>query len=127
VVLADVRGDDRFLRVTWHPASSTIVFSHWSGSVCMASTPVRLLEASRVIDLIVGALRDLAETGAAGAGVEGGPASWFDGLTGRFRPPLAAIRRLPGQLPSLRSGRSDRSGRDTGPDSGATGATGPTG
>jgi hypothetical protein len=59
LVLADSRGGDRFLRVTWHPATSTVVFSHWTGSICTASTPVSLAEASRVIELLVGALRGL--------------------------------------------------------------------
>jgi hypothetical protein len=75
VVLGDVRGGDRFLRVTWHPGFSTIVFSHWSGSVCTASTPVRLAEASRVIELLVGALPDLAETGVGRAVGESKPAT----------------------------------------------------
>jgi hypothetical protein len=33
VILADVRGGDQYLRTTWHPDSSTIVFSHWNGDV----------------------------------------------------------------------------------------------
>ena len=59
-MLADGRGGDRFLRITWHPSTSTVVFSHWTGSICTASTPVSLPEASRVIELLVGALRGLA-------------------------------------------------------------------
>ena len=57
LVLPDVRNQDRYLRITWHPSSSTVVFSHWTGPLCTASTPVSLLEASRVIDFLVGALR----------------------------------------------------------------------
>ncbi len=57
LALPDIRGEDRFLRISWHPSSSTVVFSHWVGSVCIASTPVSLPDASRVIDLLVGALR----------------------------------------------------------------------
>jgi hypothetical protein len=60
VLLGDARDTERHLRVTWHPDSSTVVFSHWNGPVCAASTPVELDEASRLVDLLVGALRDAA-------------------------------------------------------------------
>jgi hypothetical protein len=63
VVLGDARADDRFLRVTWHPSSSTLVFSHWLGAVCTASTPVRLAEATKLIEFLTGALRDLVDRG----------------------------------------------------------------
>ena len=76
LVLPDSRGGDRFLRVTWHPASSTVVFSHWTGSICTASTPVTLDDASRLVELFVGALRGLAK-GAISA--QGGPVQGNDG------------------------------------------------
>jgi len=58
VFLADVRGGDQYLRTTWHPDSSTIVFSHWNGEVCLASTPVALTDSTKLIDLMVrGTLR----------------------------------------------------------------------
>jgi hypothetical protein len=60
VALPDARSDERVLRITWHPATATLVFSHWTGSVCTASTPVRLQDAAKVIDLLVGALTDQA-------------------------------------------------------------------
>jgi len=60
-LLGDVRDPDRCLRVTWHPDSSTVVFSFWDGPVCAASTPVELSDASRLVDLLVGALREAAE------------------------------------------------------------------
>jgi hypothetical protein len=73
VVLPDSRGGEQFLRVTWHPASSTIVFSHWNGTLCTASTPLRLTDATRLIDLLVGALRDVAEDTSARQGRQSGP------------------------------------------------------
>lgn len=58
VVLGDVRDGERCLRVTWHPDTGTVVFSHWNGAVCTASTPVDLADASRLVELLVGGLRD---------------------------------------------------------------------
>ena len=64
MLLGDARDTDRYLRVTWHPGSSTVVFSHWNGPVCAASTPVELDEASRLVELLVGALREAASANA---------------------------------------------------------------
>lgn len=63
MLLCDARDDERYLRVTWHPDSSTVVFSHWNGPVCAASTPVELADASRLVELLVGALREAATAG----------------------------------------------------------------
>jgi hypothetical protein len=60
VFLADVRGGDQYLRATWHPESGTIVFSHWNGEVCMASTPVALTDCTELIDLQVRSLSQVA-------------------------------------------------------------------
>jgi hypothetical protein len=58
--LDDVRGGDLYLRVTWHPESATIVFSHWNGEICLASTPIALTDATKLIDLQVRALSEVA-------------------------------------------------------------------
>jgi hypothetical protein len=60
IFLADMRGGDQYMRATWHAESATIVFSHWVGDVCMASTPVGLTESARLIDLQVRALSEVA-------------------------------------------------------------------
>lgn len=60
VLLGDARDPDRYLRVTWHPDSQTVVFSHWHGAVCAASTAVPLPEAGRLADLLAGVLRQTA-------------------------------------------------------------------
>lgn len=91
LVLPDIRGEDRVLRITWHPASSTVVFSHWTGSVCTASTPVSLSEASRLIDLLVGALRDDVSSpreNELNTSAERTRTSW---LLDRFRAPRASV------------------------------------
>ena len=60
VFLADVRGGDQYLRATWHPESATMVFSHWNGEVCMASTPVALTDCAELIELQVRSLSQVA-------------------------------------------------------------------
>jgi hypothetical protein len=90
VFLPDVRGGDQYLRATWHAESGTIVFSHWNGEVCMASTPVALTECAPLIDLQV---RSLCQMGLR----QGGPTgpSQRPGTLGRlrsfFRPKLADV------------------------------------
>jgi hypothetical protein len=102
VVLSDARAIDRCLRVTWHPASSTVVFSHWNGSVCTASTPVRLPEASKLIDLLVDALRQVAELPHSSCSDQG-QGRPLDRMREWLRPGLRAVSRLPRQLPTRRS------------------------
>lgn len=65
VFLSDSRDGDRYLRVTWHPTSQTVVFSHWSGDVCVASSPVRIEDAGSLVGLLVDAVRTSAPVGSA--------------------------------------------------------------
>lgn len=67
VLLGDARGGERYLRVTWHAESDTVVFSHWQGPVCAATTSVSCSEASRLVELL-----DAAAARPAG-GTVGGP------------------------------------------------------
>jgi hypothetical protein len=57
--LADSRPGGRHMRVTWHPESATVVFSHWVGGCCVASTAVAIEEVGPLIGLLTDALRDL--------------------------------------------------------------------
>jgi hypothetical protein len=59
VFLADVRGNDHYLRVTWHPETAVLVVSHWEGQVCVASTPVALVDASTLLDLLVTSMQEV--------------------------------------------------------------------
>lgn len=106
LMLSDARGGDRFLRVSWHPASSTLVFSHWTGTICTASTPVKLPEASKIVDIVVSSLRDVAEA-VSGPVAPSGP-RLMDRWLKRARPPLAAVLRLPQRLAARQPG--ERSG-----------------
>ena len=62
VLLGDGRDPDRYLRVTWHPDTGTVVFSHWHGAVCAASSAVPLSEAERLGELLSLAMRQTAGT-----------------------------------------------------------------
>ena len=97
--LPDVRGEERYLRVTWHRDSSTIVFSHWRGDVCVASTPISLNDASRLIGLVVGALKEAAYPTKTESQRQPTEPTIARGLLGflrrRLRPQLAQVVRLP--------------------------------
>ncbi len=108
VFLPDVRGEERYLRVTWHRDTSTIVFSHWRGDVCVASTPISLNDASRLIGLVVGALKEAAAYPANAVDLRQAnepPAA--PGLVGflrrRLRPHLAQVVRFPERRHQARS------------------------
>lgn len=105
VFLPDVRGPDRYLRVTWHRETSTIVLSHWERDICVASTPVSLPDATQLIGMIVGALKEAAARPASLVH----PPSLLSRLRERFRPQMAQIVALPDRLKQGRS--AEGSGR----------------
>jgi hypothetical protein len=90
IFLTDMRGGDQYLRATWHPESATIVFSHWVGEVCMASTPVGLTESAKLIDLQVRALSEVADRHVPPV-VLSGPSGPLERLRRRLRPKLADV------------------------------------
>jgi 2,4-dienoyl-CoA reductase-like NADH-dependent reductase (Old Yellow Enzyme family) len=99
-MLSDQRGAGRYLRVSWHPDTATVVLSHWVGAVCVASTPLHLAEAARMVGLIVGALQD---TAAAATEPKPEPvrvsrvaalADLVERVRDRFRPRMAQIVEL---------------------------------
>ncbi|HET9060888.1 MAG TPA: hypothetical protein VFN61_13285 [Acidimicrobiales bacterium] len=102
VFLRDARGQGRYMRVTWHPDSATVVFSHWQGDVCMASTRVPIVPASRLVRLLVSALADVATRPSLPVGeptpvLTGGPPShtrWQLRLRKRLRPAMAQLLRI---------------------------------
>jgi hypothetical protein len=110
VFLTDVRGNDLYLRATWHPDSSTIVFSHWNGEICTASTPVALTDCTKLIDLMVRSLSAAAERSLPLA-KQPAPRSVVERLKDRLRPRLAEVidastRFLPPGLLNREHGRS---------------------
>jgi hypothetical protein len=96
--LPDVRGADRYLRVTWHKDTSTIVFSHWHDDVCVSSTQVSLDDASKLIGLIVGALKEAAVRPVETATPTSLTGGLLDRLCERFRPQLAQVVKLRDRL-----------------------------
>lgn len=108
--LPDVRGPHRYLRVTWHPETSTIVLSHWEEDICLASTPVSLQDATQLVGMIVGALKDAAArpTEASSPPSVGRSHGLLGRLRERLRPQLAHVVALHVPLKQERS--ADRSG-----------------
>jgi hypothetical protein len=114
VYMPDARGGDLYLRATWHSASATIVFSHWNGEVCVASTPVALTDSTKVIDLLVRALSEVADRQLVPTAPAASPQprSAFDRLRHRLRPKLAdvidASARFRSKVHHPRAASSDR-------------------
>jgi hypothetical protein len=54
LLIDDVRGEGRFLRVTVH--DGVVVISHWQDEVCVAATRIPLSAAPELIALLAGAL-----------------------------------------------------------------------
>ena len=95
IVLNDVRGDGRCLRVTWHPDTGTLVFSHWHGGVCSASTPVHLVDATKVVELVARSLRDAVERQAnVLQPTSSARRDWLEKVRRVARPSLARVMRL---------------------------------
>lgn len=111
VLLPDARGVQRYLRVTWHRETSTLVFSHWQGSICEASTPVSLQDAAQLVTLIVGSLKEAA-LGAASGGTPP-PSEQPRGLLGRLqdrlRPQMAQVMAFHEQIRDEWSAKKSKS------------------
>jgi hypothetical protein len=90
VYLPDARGGDQYLRATWHPESATIVFSHWNGEVCTASTPVALCDCTQLIELQVRSLSQMA-TRQPGPSAPERPAGIAERLRTLLRPKLGEV------------------------------------
>jgi len=108
--LPDVRGPHRYLRVTWHKETSTIVLSHWQDDVCVASTPISLQDATQLIGMIVGALKEAAvhpvEVPRPPSSVQ--PRGVLGRLRERFRPQAAQVVALPHRLRQERPADTSR-------------------
>ena len=86
-----MRGDDRCLRVTWHPETQLLVFSHWDGSLCRASTPVRLGDAAKVVELVMRGLREALEHQPDHSAAEAKQGGWLGMLRRLAQPSLAKV------------------------------------
>jgi hypothetical protein len=79
-----------YLRATWHSDSGTIVFSHWNGEVCMASTPVALPDCTKLINLMVQSLSMVAERRLPAVD-PASPRTVIERIKERLRPRLAEV------------------------------------
>lgn len=91
--LPDIRGGNRYLRVTWHKETSAVVFSHWQDDICVTTTQISLRDATQLISLVVAALKESAFGGAevASTSSPARPKRLLDRLRGRFSPQLAQV------------------------------------
>jgi hypothetical protein len=95
VAIGDARGNERWLRVTWHPDTQTVVFSHWNGEVCSASTPVHLADATKVAELVLRALRNALDGQPKVSSVAQTPRrDWFEKLRRAAKPQMAKVMSL---------------------------------
>lgn len=58
VLIADVREDGTYIRVTWHSERSTFVLSHWDNDGCIAATRVSVDDVPQLIGLLTNGLAD---------------------------------------------------------------------
>jgi hypothetical protein len=58
VLIADVREDGTYIRVTWHLERSTFVLSHWDKNGCIAATRVSVDDVPQLIGLLTNGLAD---------------------------------------------------------------------
>ena len=54
----DARGDDRALRVSWHPEAEVVVLSLWRDNVCTGTFRLSIEEVPDLIDLLRTGLAD---------------------------------------------------------------------
>jgi hypothetical protein len=58
VLIADVRDDGTYIRVTWHSERATFVLSHWDNDRCIAATRVSVDDVPQLIRLLTDGLAD---------------------------------------------------------------------
>lgn len=58
VLIADVRDDGTYIRVTWHSERATFVLSHWDNDRCIAATRVCVDDVPQLIRLLTDGLAD---------------------------------------------------------------------
>jgi hypothetical protein len=56
-VFLDARGDERALRVSWHPEADTVVLSLWREDVCAGSFRLSVDDVPDLVEVLRGGLR----------------------------------------------------------------------
>lgn len=54
----DARGDDRALRLSWHPDADVVVLSLWRGATCAGTFRMSQTDVAAFIDALIDGLRD---------------------------------------------------------------------
>src|SRR5579864_5067744 len=91
LVVRDQRGEDRYLRASWHADTHSIVLSHWSGGVCTASTRLALADVPGLIGFLVDTLHHAATARLSSPATEPAPERRREGMATRAE---SWIRRL---------------------------------
>ncbi len=86
LVVRDQRGEDRYLRASWHADTHSIVLSHWSGGVCTASTRLALADVPGLIGFLVDTLHHAATARLSSPATEAAPERRREGLAARAEP-----------------------------------------
>ncbi|TDC41846.1 hypothetical protein [Micromonospora sp. KC213] len=72
-LFTDLRGDDRMMRVSYHPERSAVVLSLWRGAVCRGSFRLAVEEAGRLRALLEAIEARAAPPAGAAVGREAAP------------------------------------------------------
>ena len=100
IYVPDVRGDDSYLRMTWHAEQRVVVVSQWDGPVCTAATRLDVADAPEVISFLAGTLADAATVRPAETvEVTTAPEPWWRRWTARWRRPHAKLVAMPEPQP----------------------------
>ena len=103
IYVPDVRGDDSYLRMTWHAEQRVVVVSQWDGPVCTAATRLDVADAPEIISFLAGTLADAATVRPAETvEVTTSPEPWWRRWTARWRRPQAKVVAMPEPQPPLR-------------------------
>jgi hypothetical protein len=130
LVLRDQRGDQRYLRMSWHQQTRSVVVSHWVDGACMATTRVALADIPKLTTFLVHALHNASS---APPTVTVGPsgtvelltsllhldraATWAKAHADRLRARVVAPTRVASVVPLRPAGQATSQpghGRDTG-------------
>jgi len=93
ISIPDARGSGASLRVTRHSQQRKVVLSHWRDGVCVASTPIELVEIPTLIGVLVEALGDAAT--ASGSQPPNPRVPLWTKVRNLLRPSLAGVVELP--------------------------------
>ena len=93
LTIPDARGSGAYLRVTRHPEQRKVVISHWRDDVCVASTPVELVEVPSLIGVLADVIGDVVRSSDPSPGITG-DTRFLARIKAWLRPRLAHVIEL---------------------------------